>query len=186
MLDKRSTMPIKTALNWISLTQSTKSGAPEQTNKRHRAAYQRPWNSTEEWKEITWCVSCSQVEMPSIMKMSTFHMQIYRFNSIQIKSHREFDTLTVEVVFKSRGSRRKRTQWLRVVPYTKYQNCLGPQWWRQRRIGARGSTRQGGHDRPEHAEQKQCYREQARDPVVYMGKILKSHFPFHVAIHFSL
>lgn len=45
-----------------------------------------------------------------------FHVQIYKFNSILIKSYTEFDTLTVEVVFKTKGSRRKRTQRLRVVP----------------------------------------------------------------------
>jgi hypothetical protein len=47
VLDKRSTMPIKTSLNWISLTHNTKFRAPEQINKQHRAHRSR-WNSIKE------------------------------------------------------------------------------------------------------------------------------------------
>lgn len=45
--------------------------------------------------------------MPSVRKTSISHMQICKFNSILIKTHIDFDMLTVEVVIKLKGQEGK-------------------------------------------------------------------------------
>lgn len=99
---------IKTAFNWISLTQQHKI---QGTRINQQATWNTPkaMNSTEEWREVTtvhtMCRGGSALWRDDIVRMPPFFMSIYRVNVIPTESLTW--NLALKGVCKTKGSRRK-------------------------------------------------------------------------------
>lgn len=136
---------IKTAFNWISLTQQHKIQGTR-TNQQATWNTLKAMNSTEEWREVTTVHTMrrggSALWRDDIVRMPPFFMSIYRVNVIPIKSLTW--NLALKVVCKTKGSRRKRTRWLWAAP----KNCSGLQWLRNQRKNKQKDR--NTHNRPTH------------------------------------